>query len=51
MIRIAFDIGGTFTDFVLQDTVAGEIRFGKALTTPRNLEAAVLEGLNALVSG
>ncbi len=37
MIRIAFDIGGTFTDFVLHDADNQIVRFGKALTTPRNL--------------
>jgi N-methylhydantoinase A len=50
MIRIAFDIGGTFTDFVLHDQAREVIRFGKMPTTPRNLEAAVLEGFDAILA-
>ena len=50
MIRIAFDIGGTFTDFVLHDAATKVVRFGKALTTPRNLEQAVLEGVDAILA-
>ena len=50
MIRIAFDIGGTFTDFVLHDADRKIVRFGKALTTPRNLEQAVLEGVDAILA-
>jgi len=50
MIRIAFDIGGTFTDFVLQDGASDVLRFGKVPTTPRNLEAAVLEGFDAMLA-
>jgi N-methylhydantoinase A len=48
-MRVAFDIGGTFTDFVLQDTRAGVLRFHKVPTTPRDPAAAVLEGLQALL--
>ena len=50
MLRIAFDIGGTFTDFVLHDSSRQIVRFGKALTTPRNLEKAVLEGVDAILA-
>ena len=50
MVRIAFDIGGTFTDFVLHDADSKIVRFGKALTTPRNLEQAVLEGVDAILA-
>ncbi len=50
MIRIAFDIGGTFTDFVLQDRERQVLRVGKIPTTPRNLEAAVLEGFDAILT-
>jgi N-methylhydantoinase A len=49
MIRIAFDIGGTFTDFVLHDSVREVLRVGKIPTTPRFLEAAVLEGFDAML--
>src|SRR5262245_2916327 len=46
--RIAVDIGGTFTDFVLE---AGERRLTyKLLTTPRAPERAVLDGLPALLA-
>lgn len=48
MIRIAFDIGGTFTDFVLQDQKRQQIRVGK-IPTSRNLEAAVLEGFDDIL--
>lgn len=50
MIHIAFDIGGTFTDFVLYDERRRLIRFGKALTTPRHLEQAVIEGLDEILA-
>jgi N-methylhydantoinase A len=32
-LRIAVDIGGTFTDLAAFDEAAGQLRFGKALTT------------------
>ena len=32
--RIGFDIGGTFTDFILLDTARNDIRLHKCLTTP-----------------
>ena len=50
MIRIAFDIGGTFTDFVLQDQARRVLRVAKIPTTPRNLEQAVLEGFDATLA-
>ncbi|NPV70027.1 MAG: hydantoinase/oxoprolinase family protein [Firmicutes bacterium] len=43
--RVAMDIGGTFTDFVLYDEETGEYRTGKVSTTPRDLSIGVLEGL------
>ncbi|MGE3917656.1 MAG: hydantoinase/oxoprolinase family protein [Hyphomicrobiaceae bacterium] len=49
MIRIAFDIGGTFTDFVLHDADREVLRVGKIPTTPRHLEEAVLEGFDAIM--
>ena len=48
MLRVAFDIGGTFTDFVLEDARAGVLRFHKVATTPSDPAAAVLAGLEAL---
>ena len=32
--RVGFDIGGTFTDFVLYDADTAEVRVHKCLTTP-----------------
>jgi N-methylhydantoinase A len=48
-MRIAFDIGGTFTDFVLEDERAGTLRFHKVPSTPRDPAEAVLEGLAVLL--
>ena len=50
MIRIAFDIGGTFTDFVLHDQSRQVLRVGKIPTTPASLETAVLEGFDAILN-
>lgn len=50
MISIAFDIGGTFTDFVLHDAERQTVRFGKALTTPQRLEQAVIQGVDAILT-
>jgi N-methylhydantoinase A len=47
--RFGFDIGGTFTDFVLIDTTSGDVHTYKALTTPKNPSDAVMEGWNALL--
>jgi N-methylhydantoinase A len=44
-----FDIGGTFTDFVMIDTETGDIQTYKALTTPRAPSQAVMEGWRALL--
>ncbi len=48
MIRIAFDIGGTFTDFVLHDAASGDMRFSKVPSTPGKLADAVLAGIDTL---
>lgn len=47
MLRIAFDIGGTFTDFVLHDTTSGRSDIWKVPTTPKDLSRAVLDSLSA----
>jgi N-methylhydantoinase A/oxoprolinase/acetone carboxylase beta subunit len=47
--RIGFDVGGTFTDFVLQSP-AGELTTGKRLTTYPDPSAACLAGLDALLT-
>ncbi|HXG17415.1 MAG TPA: hydantoinase/oxoprolinase family protein [Calidithermus sp.] len=47
--RIGFDVGGTFTDFVLQGP-AGELLTAKRLTTYPDPSEACLAGLDALVA-
>ena len=49
-VQIAFDIGGTFTDFVLQDAANGVMRFWKVPSTPDNPSRAVLAGLEDLLA-
>lgn len=48
-VQIAFDIGGTFTDFVLQDAANGGMRFWKVPSTPDDPSRAVLSGLSDLL--
>ena len=48
--RIGFDIGGTFTDFILLDTQRAEIRLHKCLTTPRDPSVGALAGLTELLN-
>ena len=48
--RIGFDIGGTFTDFILLDTARQEIWLHKCLTTPLDPSVGALEGLDAIVA-
>lgn len=43
---IAADTGGTFTDVTVYDPVKGEIRFGKTLTTYRDLIDGVVAGID-----
>jgi N-methylhydantoinase A len=47
--RVAMDIGGTFTDFVVVDEDAGVTRAGKTSTTPASPEEGVLAGLGDFV--
>ena len=47
--RIGFDVGGTFTDFVLQSP-AGELTTAKRLTTYTDPSEACLAGLDALIA-
>jgi N-methylhydantoinase A/oxoprolinase/acetone carboxylase beta subunit len=47
MNRIGVDIGGTFTDVVLEKS--GQIFSKKYLTTPNNPEQAALNGINDLL--
>ena len=46
--RIGFDIGGTFTDFILHD--GDRIRLHKVLTTPHDPSIAALQGLTELTA-
>ena len=48
--RIGFDIGGTFTDFILLDTDRTRIRLHKCLTTPADPSVGALEGLTEIVA-
>jgi N-methylhydantoinase A len=45
-LRLAADIGGTFTDVAVFDETTGRLTFGKALSTPDNL----VQGINAGVA-
>ena len=49
-MRIGFDVGGTFTDFVLQSPT-GELITGKRLTTYPDPSEACLAGLDELLAG
>ncbi len=48
--RLGFDIGGTFTDFVIQNEKTGEVWLGKTLTTPKDPSIGVMNGLHALLA-
>jgi N-methylhydantoinase A len=50
MIRIAFDIGGTFTDCVLHDSASGVVHALKQPSTPADPAEGVLAGLDALLA-
>ena len=45
-LRIAADVGGTFTDLAVFDEASGQIRLGKTLTTP----ARLIEGMSTGVT-
>src|SRR5689334_18708476 len=46
--RLGFDIGGTFTDFVLLDGATGGISLHKCLTTPSDPADGALEGIRSI---
>lgn len=50
MITVAFDIGGTFTDFVLYDAAAGQSHSLKVPTIPADPSVAVLDGLEEILA-
>ena len=47
--RLGVDIGGTFTDFVLEEVATGKLHLGKTLTTPIDPSDAVINGLRSLL--
>ncbi len=49
-LRLGFDIGGTFTDFVLSDPATGALRLHKRLTTPDDPAVGALAGLRHIVA-
>ncbi len=49
-LRIGFDIGGTFTDFVLSDGATGALRLHKRLTTAEDPAIGALAGLRQILS-
>ena len=44
-LRVAVDIGGTFTDVVVFDEAKSSLTLAKTLSTPAELARGVLEGL------
>src|SRR5438445_11851253 len=44
-IRLAADIGGTFTDMAVCDDTTGRLTFGKALSTPDRLVDGISSGV------
>jgi N-methylhydantoinase A len=44
-IRLAADIGGTFTDIAVFDEASGQLTFGKALSTPHHLVEGISAGI------
>lgn len=49
MAKLAFDTGGTFTDFALLDD-NGELHLHKVLSTPANPAEAVVRGVSELLA-
>ncbi len=47
--RLGFDIGGTFTDFILVNSETGEVFLNKCLTTPDDPSEGVMAGLVPLL--
>ncbi|MGE4257236.1 MAG: hydantoinase/oxoprolinase family protein [Xanthobacteraceae bacterium] len=45
-IRLAADVGGTFTDVAAFDETSGELRLGKTLTTPSRLVDGIENGVS-----
>ena len=47
--RVAADIGGTFTDIVIQDSRTGSCEAVKVLSTPESPARAVIEGIESAI--
>ncbi len=45
-VRVAADVGGTFTDVVSFDRTTGQTMFGKTLTTPDSLVEGIVDATN-----
>ena len=45
-LRLAADIGGTFTDIAVFDDKTGRLTFGKALSTPQRLVDGISNGVH-----
>jgi N-methylhydantoinase A len=50
-LRLAADIGGTFTDVAAFDTRSGALTFGKALSTPDHLVEGITAGVDKAGTG
>jgi N-methylhydantoinase A len=50
-VRLAADIGGTFTDIAVFDDRTGKLTFGKALSTPHRLVEGIDAGVEKAGSG
>ena len=48
--RIAFDIGGTFTDFALLNEQTGELAVHKTLTTPHDPAEGAVQGVSEILA-
>ena len=48
-LSLSIDIGGTFTDFTLHDTITGELKVHKALTDAVDPSRALIQGLRELL--
>jgi len=45
MIRVATDVGGTFTDLISYDDASGAVVFSKSLTTVEDQSIGVLDAI------
>jgi len=50
MVRIGFDVGGTFTDFTVHDTRSGALRYYKTPSTPSDRSQAIETGVAAIIA-